>query len=336
MRHKRSVASPIRRPHLFKPRPSFPRLESSLLDHLIESIPIGFAFIDLEFRYLRISQRFAEITGSPVESHIGRTVPEVVSAGQWRLLEPCLRQAFEGSSTLDRRIVTVLPSSPQTISHLVLSCYPIWDKGEICGAGLAIEDITHQVKEERERMRLAAQIQEAGAERRSFLTEMLTALTEGKLRLCESAADLPQPLNDLGPATCIDRDTLSMIRHRVMDAALWLGFSELRRADFVLAVGEALDNVLVHAGTGTAQVLVNKEKGTLQVRIVDSGKGIEESDLHRAALERGYTTAGTLGHGFFLILNTCDRTWLLTGPTGTTLVLEQDREEPLPDWLLMR
>ena len=40
--------------------------------------------------------------------------------------------------------------------------------------------------------------------------------------------------------------------------------------------------------------------------------------------------AGTFGHGFWLMLNTLDRVWFLTGPTGITLMLEQGR---IPDWL---
>ena len=60
----------------------------------------------------------------------------------------------------------------------------------------------------------------------------------------------------------------------------------------------------------------------------DRGAGIDLAKLPRATLERGFTTAGSLGHGFWLMLQTCDRLWLLTGPEGTTVVLEQDREMP--------
>ncbi len=42
------------------------------------------------------------------------------------------------------------------------------------------------------------------------------------------------------------------------------------------------------------------------------------------------TTAGTLGHGFHMMLRTADRVFLLTGPGGTTLVLEKEREAPGP------
>lgn len=41
----------------------------------------------------------------------------------------------------------------------------------------------------------------------------------------------------------------------------------------------------------------------------------------------------TLGHGLKLMLETVDRLYLLTGPSGTTIVLEQEQDRPLPAWL---
>jgi anti-sigma regulatory factor (Ser/Thr protein kinase) len=40
-------------------------------------------------------------------------------------------------------------------------------------------------------------------------------------------------------------------------------------------------------------------------------------------LERGYTTAGSLGLGFSLMHSVADRVYLFTRPSGTTVVLEQ-------------
>ena len=71
----------------------------------------------------------------------------------------------------------------------------------------------------------------------------------------------------------------------------------------------------------------------MQVWVWDEGNGITMEYLHRATLERGYTTAGTLGHGFWLMLNMVDRLWLLTGPQGTTPVMEQDATPPEALWL---
>jgi hypothetical protein len=37
-----------------------------------------------------------------------------------------------------------------------------------------------------------------------------------------------------------------------------------------------------------------------------------------------------MGYGWFMTLRTADRVWLLTGPNGTTVVLEQDATPPEP------
>jgi anti-sigma regulatory factor (Ser/Thr protein kinase) len=92
-------------------------------------------------------------------------------------------------------------------------------------------------------------------------------------------------------------------------------------------------NAVVHAGGGTASTGMDAASGRVQVWVEDKGAGIEISRLPHATLGIGYSTAGTLGHGVKLILQTVDRMWLLTGTTGTTVVLEQDRVKSVPGWL---
>lgn len=82
-------------------------------------------------------------------------------------------------------------------------------------------------------------------------------------------------------------------------------------------------NAVVHAGGGNAQIYSDPARCAMQVWVRDNGAGIALDQLHRATLEPGFTTAGSLGHGFFLMLCTCDRVYLHTGPDGTTVVLEQ-------------
>ena len=72
---------------------------------------------------------------------------------------------------------------------------------------------------------------------------------------------------------------------------------------------------------------------SVQVRVEDHGTGISMENLPRAALSRGFSTKATLGHGLKMMLQTADRVYLLTGPGGTTVVLEQERERPVPNWL---
>jgi len=92
-------------------------------------------------------------------------------------------------------------------------------------------------------------------------------------------------------------------------------------------------NAVMHGGGGEARLAASTDGRVLQVWIEDQGSGMALGTLHRATLEKGYTTAGTMGYGWFLTLQTVDRIWLLTGPSGTTVVLEMGRErraEPVP------
>jgi anti-sigma regulatory factor (Ser/Thr protein kinase) len=107
--------------------------------------------------------------------------------------------------------------------------------------------------------------------------------------------------------------------------------SDERWQDFVAGVGEAAMNAVVHAGGGTGEV--RAAGGVVQVWITDHGTGISVENLPKATIERGFSTAGTMGHGFWLMLKTCDTVWLLTGPDGTTVVLQQHPEPPSPEWI---
>lgn len=162
--------------------------------------------------------------------------------------------------------------------------------------------------------------------------DVLHSVTDGKLRLCDGVEQLPAALGPrLAPIPLHRQDVRSM-RHQVREVAREAGLTPDRLSDLETAVGEAGMNAAVHGAGGTGEVCAS-ERGTVQVWVTDHGRGIDMEHLPRATLERGYTTAGTLGHGFWLMLNTVDRVWLLTGSSGTTVVLEQDSDAPPSAWL---
>lgn len=169
---------------------------------------------------------------------------------------------------------------------------------------------------------------------RGFLRDVLASVTEGKLHLCDTVEDLPPRHGSLwGTPLYLHADTgLSALRRRATEAAVAADFSPERIADLITAVNEAGMNAIVHAGAGTVHVSLDADARLVQVWVEDTGSGITMENLPRATLSRGFTTAGTLGHGLKLMLQTTDRLWLLTGPTGTTVVLEQDRTPPPPLW----
>ena len=164
------------------------------------------------------------------------------------------------------------------------------------------------------------------------IRDVLHSVTDGKLRLCDGADQLPPALGPRLVPIPLHRQDIQTLRHHVREVAREAGLPPDRSSDLETAVGEAGMNAAVHGLDGTGEVYAN-ERGTVQVWVTDQGRGIAMEHLPRATLERGYTTAGTLGHGFWLMLNTVDRVWLLTGSSGTTVVLEQDCDAPAPAWL---
>ena len=187
-------------------------------------------------------------------------------------------------------------------------------------------DVTERVEIEGER-------REAVERQQAFMREVLASVTEGKLLLSNSATPLPAPLAPVGEPIPLTREGgLWELRRRAQEAALTAGHSDSRQFDLITAASEAGMNAIVHAGSGTARVFVGAS-GTVQVLVEDRGAGIAVENLPRAALARGFTTAGSLGHGLKMMLETADRLYLLTGPEGTTALIEQEREPPLPAWL---
>lgn len=177
-------------------------------------------------------------------------------------------------------------------------------------------------EEEQRRLREAA---ETILQQRAFLREVLFSVTEGRLRLCDTEADLPAALPFLTDPLALSKSVLRTFRGQVQQAAEARNFSRTRCQDLLMAANEAAMNTVVHAQNGSGRVCGDAAR-TVQVWVEDGGGGIAWEGLHRATLERGFSSAGTLGHGFWFVLQTCDRVWLLTGARGTTVVLEQDRE----------
>lgn len=183
----------------------------------------------------------------------------------------------------------------------------------------------------RERRRVDVERAALLEKQRAFLRDVLASVTEGKLRLCDSDADLPPRLPDAAEPLALTPGALATLRGRVRASASALDLPRERLDDLVTGASEAAMNAVVHAGGGQALVCTGAD--AVQVWVQDQGTGISMERLPQATLERGFSSAGTLGHGFWLLLKMADRVWLRTGAGGTTVVLEQERHPPSPAWL---
>jgi PAS domain S-box-containing protein len=206
------------------------------------------------------------------------------------------------------------------------SYVPIVSDGVITGSVMAVRDTT-------ERKRTEEALREAADRERKVLREVLACVTEGKLLLCDSEQELPDltsPVGDSIPLTATGG--IRELRKLAEQVAVSQGLCEQRRIDLEIAIGETAMNAVVHGGGGLGRIYAGPE-GSVYAVLEDHGHGITMEDLPRATLERGYSTANTLGHGFLLMLESVDHVWLMTNPSGTTVILRQDQAPPEPAWL---
>jgi PAS domain S-box-containing protein len=281
---------------------------------IVESITDAFVALDRSWRITYVNHGAEHHFGRDRDELVGRMITDFAPGVSGSTVAAYYRRVMENGVVAHFEAI-----SPVTGRWIEVHAYPRRE-----GIAIFFRDISERKEAER---RLAEQ----DSRERAFFREVLMSASEGRLRLCATPSDLPKPLTPVGEPIDLAPSTLSALRARIHNAAAGQGLSDDRAFDLITAAGEVAMNAVVHAGGGRAQV--GNGEGRVQVRVQDSGRGISVADLPKATLERGYSTRGTLGHGFHLVLSTADRVWLLTGPTGTTVVIEQDRTPPLPAWV---
>jgi anti-sigma regulatory factor (Ser/Thr protein kinase) len=161
-------------------------------------------------------------------------------------------------------------------------------------------------------------------QQQEWLRDILDSTTDGVLKLCRTEADLPVPLSDDPQEVNVtDATQLRKVRQMVHRLTRQAKFDEDRAGEMIVSVHEAAMNALYHGGD--VQVRGFAEGDTVQVWIEDRGPGIPLDRLPLSTLKQGYSTAGTAGQGWFMVLSFVDRADLLTGPEGTRLVLQMRR-----------
>jgi anti-sigma regulatory factor (Ser/Thr protein kinase) len=166
------------------------------------------------------------------------------------------------------------------------------------------------------------QLIESETMRREFNRDVLLAVTNGKLQLVE-ADDLPGPefegrepvvtwpLREPLDATLLRQELQRLVAKSAMDAE--------RTVDLLTGATEAATNAIKHGNGGEARIWIMES--CISVLIKDEGEGIAPTHLARATLEKGYSTRISLGMGFHLMLETCDRLLLSTGENGTAILM---------------
>lgn len=156
------------------------------------------------------------------------------------------------------------------------------------------------------------------AVRQSYV-DVLDAVTGGKLILVtedELRATIGEEL--MAPRPLADAQSLSGARREIAECLHGLALEDHDSA--MLAASEALTNAVKHGGHG--EYGIYRTEDCLQIAVRDFGPGIDFRELPKATLIQGFSTTSTMGLGFTIMLEVCDRVLLTTDTTGTVVVLE--------------
>jgi PAS domain S-box-containing protein/putative nucleotidyltransferase with HDIG domain len=113
-----------------------------ILDILQQTAPVGFAFVDRDYRLIRINATLAAINGASPEALVGRTVREAVPT-LWQQLGPIYQTVVDTGEALTNVEVTgeVVPGRLQ---HWLSNFYPVRVDGDIIGIGIVVIEITER------------------------------------------------------------------------------------------------------------------------------------------------------------------------------------------------
>ena len=120
----------------------------SLLEALQSTSPVGFGFVDREFRWQRMNETLAAYHGGPIEKQLGRSVAET-APDLWSQLEPMYRQVLEtGEPVINVQVQGQVRSAPGVIGSWLSSYYPVVLDNRVIGVGLVVVDITDRQQAE--------------------------------------------------------------------------------------------------------------------------------------------------------------------------------------------
>jgi PAS domain S-box-containing protein len=126
---------------------------------LYNSAPIGLAFFDREYRYLRINDELAAINGVPAEAHIGRTIRDVL-ADNAPQVEPIIDRVFaSGEPVRDLEVSGETPQQLGVLRHWLTGFYPVKDDvGAVAAVGIWVVEISERKAAEQREHLLAREV----------------------------------------------------------------------------------------------------------------------------------------------------------------------------------
>jgi len=135
----------------------------ALLDSMLANAPIGFAFFDRKFRFVRVNQFLADMHHSTISRHLGRAVNEVFPESAAVPLQRAIDQVFStGRPVQDLELTGEIEGQPGRIRAWLANVYPVQTgSNAVRWVGAVIVDTTQRRNSE-EALRKTEKLAAAG------------------------------------------------------------------------------------------------------------------------------------------------------------------------------
>jgi len=257
-------------------------------------------------RILEVNRHTAAMLGYRPEEMVGREVADFIVPEDRERVVARIMQSLEG--VIENSMVRKDGTHLIVEAHAKMAAY-----GDRRVRVAALRDITERkLTEEHER--------ELESHKRDFYKRTILAATEGKLAVVEEseidslACDLVRSWN------VTDERSFTTMRNELTALSLEASMEESRVHEFLGCAVEAATNAIKHAQGGTARLC--RLEDSLMFVMSDNGPGIGALALPDVALTKGYSTVGTLGMGYKIMIDFADKVYLATGPEGTKVAIE--------------
>jgi PAS domain S-box-containing protein len=232
---------------------------------MLANAPVGFAFYDQEFRYVRLNQYLAAVHGRSIGEHLGRRITEIFPVSFASRKEHYIQEVFEtGRAVTDVELSGALPDSPGIERTWLYSFYPVRTGSyEARWVGAVVVEVT-QRRQAEDAMRKSEKLAAAGRLAASIAHEInnplesvtnLLFLLQGQPSLDAEALDYANlAQSELARVSAITQQTLRFYRQSTQPV----------RSN----IGELMDSVItLHQGRLTStHIQVNRRfRGAVEI-----------------------------------------------------------------------